>query len=272
MRARLASSTILTALVALAFGAPAVAQDAKQVLQEALDRYEARMAGIEDFTVVHDVMGFEVTNHFEKRMVDGHPVYFMKDMDGGEEEDLGMLYTEFMEIADHATIQGTETIDGKACHVVHVADMSVVDWDPQMGEEDAEFRPKTGTFYIDRDEYLLRKMIIDAEIEREGQATPVTMQMMLGDYREVEGLVHPWVTQMKISGLAGAMSEEEMAQAKESLAEIKKRMAEMDEAQRKMMEDMMSGQIEKLEEMVESGEMEVTITVKELRVNTGSTE
>jgi hypothetical protein len=46
-------------------------------------------------------------------------------------------------------------------------------------------------------------------------------------------------------------------------------MAKMDEAQRKMMESMMKGQIERLEKMVESGEMNITITVKELRVNSG---
>jgi len=269
MRAKLASSSILATFVALTLSSPASAQDAKQVLQEAMERYEQRLAGVDNFTVVQDVMGFEVTSYFEKQMVDGHPVFFMKDMNGTEIEDMGMLYTEFMEIADHATVEGTETIDGVSCYAVYVADMSVVDWDPQMGGDDADFRPKTGTFYIDRDEYLLRKMVIDAEMEREGRTTPVTMDMMLRDYQEVEGLIHPFVTEMKVSGFAGAMSEEDMAQARESLAEIKKQMAEMDEAQRKMMESMMSGQIEKLEEMVESGEMNITITVKELRVNSG---
>ena len=269
MRAKLASSTILAASVALALSAPATAQSAKQVLQESMERYEKRMADVDDFTLVQDMMGFEVTTHFEKRIVDGHPVFVMKDMDGDEIEDMGMLYSEFMEIADHAKIEGTETVDGVTCYAVHVADMSVVDWDPQMGGEDADFRPKSGTFYIDRDEYLLRKMIIDAEAERQGRTVPVNMEIALRDYREVDGLVHPFITEMKISGFAGGISEEEMVQARESLAEIKKQMAEMEEAQRKMMESMMEGQIEKLEEMVESGEMNITITVKELRVNTG---
>ena len=270
MRVKLASSTFLAALAVLAISAPAAAQDAKQVLQEAMEHYEQRMADVDNFTVVQDVMGYEMTNYFEKRIVDGHPVFVMKDMTGDEMEDMGMLYSQFMEIADHATIEGTETVDGKACYAVHVADMSVVDWDPQMGEEDADFRPKSGTFYIDRDDSLLRKMVIDAEAEREGRTVPVAMEMMLQDYREVDGFIHPFLTQMKISGFEGGMSEEEMAEARESLEEIKKQMEEMDAAQRKMMESMMKGQIERLEEMVESGEINFTIKVKELRVNTGS--
>jgi len=270
MRARLAVPTFLTALVAFTFSAPAAAQDAKHVLQEAMERYEQRAVDVDNFTVVQDVMGYEVTSYFEKRIVDGHAVFVMTDMAGDETEDMGMLYSAFMEIADHATIEGTETVDGVTCYAVHVADMSVVDWDPQVGEEDEDFKPKSGTFYIDRDDSLLRKMVIDAEGIREGRTVPVTMEMMLRDYREVDGLIHPFLTEMKISGSDGGMSEEEKAEARESLDEIKKQMEEMDEAQRKMMESMMKDQIERLEEMVESGEMNFTIKVKELRVNSGA--
>ncbi len=46
-------------------------------------------------------------------------------------------------------------------------------------------------------------------------------------------------------------------------------MAEMPESQRQMMESMMKGQLEQLEKMVESGKMEITTQVKELKVNTG---
>jgi hypothetical protein len=269
MKCKLSWSTGLATLLALTLSAPAAAQSAKQVLQESMERYENRMANVDNFTVVQDVMGYETTSYFEKHTVDGHPMFVMKGMGGDETEDMGVLYGEFMELADHAEVKGTETVDGKDCYVVHVPDMSVVDWNPQMGKEDADFKAKSGTFYIDRDDYLLRKMVIDAEAQREGKTVPVTMEMMLKDYREVDGVVHPFLTEMKISGLTGSMSEEDMAKARESLEEMKAEMAKMDEAQRKMMESMMKGQMERLEEMVESGEMNVTITVKELLVNAG---
>ncbi len=46
----------------------------------------------------------------------------------------------------------------------------------------------------------------------------------------------------------------------------------MPESQRKMMESMVGGQIEKLEEMVNSGNLDFTLAVKELRVNSGPPE
>ncbi len=58
MRTKLASSTILAAFLALTLSSPASAQDAKQVLQEAMDRYTQRLANVDNFTVVQDVMGF----------------------------------------------------------------------------------------------------------------------------------------------------------------------------------------------------------------------
>jgi len=65
------------------------------------------------------------------------------------------------------------------------------------------------------------------------------------------------------------MSEEERAEAKKALAEMEAQMAEMPESQRKMMESMMGGQKQKLEQMIESGEMKMTVQVTRLSVNGG---
>jgi hypothetical protein len=115
----------------------------------------------------------------------------------------------------------------------------------------------------------MRRMEIEGEVLREGQGTPVTMEMVPSDYRTVDGLVHPFLTQMTMSGLKGAVSEEEMEQARQALAEMKKQMAEMPADQREMMNSMMGSQMDRLEDVVNSGEMKVTVQVKEVRVNEG---
>ena len=266
MRAKTASSALVAAVTGIVLASPAPAQSAREVLETAVERQQKRLAGIETVTIVQEVMGYEVTNELEKRMVDGRPILVLKGT-GEESDDFGIDYSEFMEAADYAKLAGTETIDGVSCHVVRVDDMSQLAWDPEMGEGDADFTPKTATLYMDRDDYLVRKMVVEGEGHRDGRTIPVTMTMMLSDYREVDGWIHPFLTEMTITGMAGGMSEEDMAKARESLEEMKKQMEEMSPEQREMMEKMMKGQMERLEEMVNSGEMNMTVKVKELRVN-----
>jgi hypothetical protein len=259
----------MIAAAGVVLAVPATAQSAKDVLETAMERHEQRLAGIDNITVVQEVMGFEMTSYFEKQMVDGHPTLMMKDTGDGSMEDVGIDYAAFKDIADHATLTGIETVDGQSCYALRVDDLSTLDWNPSVGENDSDFTAKTGTFYIDRDEYLLRKMEIEGEAQRDGRVVPVNMQMLVTDYREVDGWIHPFVTEMTVSGFAGGLSEEDKEEAREALEEMREQMKDMSASERAMMEKMMAGQIERLEEMLESGEMNVTVQVKELRVNAG---
>lgn len=261
-------------LLALIGTAPAAAQSAGDVLNTAMERFEERMSGIDNYTVVQGIMGMEVTNYFEKRMVDGHTVFVLQDSEGeSQDEDISTFYGAFMQVADKAEIEGTETVDGYRCHVIRVDDFSDITFDPAAEEgEEQDFEPKSGKFYLDTDEYLIRKMYIEGEYSDDGEVRPVTMDVALQDYREVDGMVHPFRTVMTISGMTADVSDEELEEARESLEELRKQMDEMPESQRKMMESMMKGQLEQLEQMVNSGSMKIETEVKELRVNTGPPE
>lgn len=68
---------------------------------------------------------------------------------------------------------------------------------------------------------------------------------------------------------ASGMSEEDAAEARQKLAEMKAQMENMSEEQREMMERLMGPQMENLEKMVGSGTFEMTLTVKDLKVNKG---
>ncbi len=228
------------------------------------------MSGVENYTVVQEVMGVEVTNYFEKRMVDGRPVFELQDKYGsGEQDELGDMYYAFMDVAKQAKVEGEEKIDGQDCHVLLIDDFSGLDLG-QEGEDD--FEPKEGLFYLDSDDYVLRRMVMDGTIETDGQKKPVKLDAYFEDYREVDGMLHPFVMRMNMSGLQGSMSQEEIDEARKNLEEMKKQLAEMPESQRAMVEKMMGSQMENLEKMVNEGSMEFTITVKELRVNKGPPE
>jgi hypothetical protein len=247
--------------------AAATAETARDVLRTAMDRNDARLKGIENFTVVQDVMGFEVTTYYETQIVDGHAVPVARETGEGSGHAMATLYASLPEMTEHARLEGTDTIDDHKCYAIRVEDMSELDLAPDMGGTTDEFTPKSMLFHLDQKDYLLRKMRIEGDVEQEGRQVPMSMDIGLSDYRTVDGLVHPFATTIVVHGLSSAISAEDMEKARKALAEMKEQMAEMPEEQRKVMASMMSGQMQRMEEMVSSDEMKMTMKVKEVRVN-----
>ncbi|MGD2218199.1 MAG: hypothetical protein PVJ64_15685 [Gemmatimonadales bacterium] len=260
---------LLSLLFALARAPAAAGQSAADVLETAMARFEDRMSGIDNYTVVMDVMGFEVTNYFEKETVDGRPTFVLKSSSGSEQQGAGLFYNGFMQVADRANLAGKRSVDGFDCHVVTVDDFSGIDFDPETPDEEEDFKPEKGTFFLDTGDYLIRKLEMEGEFQRDGSWQPMTMKIDFKDYREVDGMLHPFLLEMSVAGLNNAMSEEEMQQARESLEEMKRRMEEMPANQRAAMERMMGSRMEELERMLNSGSIQVTTRVTQLKVNSG---
>ena len=69
------ASLLVTALVVMV-GDPVAAQSARDIVDEMLAAYEARMTGIENYTLVQGVMGFETVTYHEKEVsADGRAVF-----------------------------------------------------------------------------------------------------------------------------------------------------------------------------------------------------
>lgn len=266
MRIRSFSLIMASAAILAAFPPAATPQEAREIIQTAIERYEERMSGVENYAIVQDVMGYESTAYYERRMVDGRPVFKLVDTSGDDsQDDLGEMYSGFLEIAERAELSGEEAVNGHDTYVLTVDDFSGL----SIQNQSNDFKPQKGVFYLDTSEYIIRRIFMEGVMEREGQQRPAAADMLFEDYRTVEGMVHPFLINMSVTGATSGLSDEEMAEARKNLEELRKQMAEMPESQRKMMESMMGSQIEKLEQMVESGNIELSITVKELRVNQG---
>ncbi|MFW6192180.1 MAG: hypothetical protein ACOC83_01730 [Gemmatimonadota bacterium] len=256
--------------------ATAQSQSAGEILQTALERYEARTEGIDNYTVIQEVMGLSTTTYFEKESVDGHPVFRMSsssvqgmgESDDLDDEAVTNPYQFLPELTERATLDGSETVDGLDTWAVSVEDFSGLDFGAPTGDE-GDFRPTRGVFYLDKDDYLLRQMRVEGELEREGESAPVTMVARIGDYREVEGLLHPFRIDMQIEGITAAVSEEERAEMEQQMEQLQQQLESMPESQREMAEGMMGPQLEQMREMLSSGAMEMTLEVTELRVNEG---
>jgi len=265
--------TLLIAFAAAALLAPAApAQSAQSVINDMMTQYEKRMAGIDNYTLVQTAMGFDMTMRFEKEMVDGRPVYRLRESTvagraapRGTDEDDFDLYGELPKIAEHATYKGRETVDGQAVHVIAVDDLREVRFGRGVMPQNADFEPRRATMFVDTKLSVPRRMILEGQMKMDGKTSDVTATIDLQDYREVEGMLHPFHTMMVIEGLGQAVDPE----TRKQYEEMKKQLAEMPESQRAMAEQMMKGRMEQMDQMMGGGPMNVELTVKELLVNTG---
>lgn len=241
--------------------APVSAETPQEIFESALARYEKRVASIETLTIVQDVMGMESTTRLRKEMVDGRPE-LVSDGDG-RAGDLGSMYRNFGSLAENATLEGSEEIDGNACWAVHVTELGEMSV-PAEGSDD--FEAKDGTFYVDKKQLVVRRVLMNGVATSDGEGAPVTMTLNMKDYREVDGWLHPFRTEVSVAGVGGAETAE-MAEMREGMAKMKEELAKMPADQRQMMEQMMKERMPDLEKMVESGNLQITVTVKEVRVN-----
>jgi hypothetical protein len=255
LNTRIAFMTALLAAPAIALPAPAQAQDAREVLNTAMERYQERARGIENYTVVQTSFGTEITTRYEKQVIDGYTVFMPTDMD---ERAAGTnVMANVSKMAEVAEYEGRETIDGNATFVLRVSDMEAIGMTEAMAGNADGFEARSMVMYLDTELYVPRRTVIDGMARANGQDTPVTSTIDFTDYRTVDGVLHPFLTTLTTEGIAGmgdGMSEEDIANARQQLAEFDKQLAEIPESQRAMME---------------SGNMEMTIEVKEIRVNEG---
>lgn len=278
---RIPTAAVIAVVVFSVSGAmPASAQSAKQVLEAAAERYEQRMQGIENFTLVQDVMGMETTLHFEKETIEGRPAFVVRsgrvagqtitfDDDAGSNDP----YRYFSQFTDRAKHGGTEVVDGRSTHRIVIDDFAGLDFNPPgpAGAEGGTFEPRLMALNLDAQDQLLRRMEVEGDVHAEGRTSPVRIAVSFEDYRTTDGLLYHWKSTMTSEGLAAevGMSPAEQENAQKQLAELEKQMESMPPAQREMMERMMGSQLESLRGMIESGRIEVTTQVTAIRVNQG---
>lgn len=270
---RRAHASLLPLLLLAATATPSSAQSAGEVLERAIERHEAAIADVRDYTVTQEVMGFTTTTRFVKKEVEGHPMFVPAD--AGEEgeapvpEGWGNPYRMLPELASRAEITGNGSVEGHDTWVVEVESLEGLDFQGMTpAEVEGEFRPTALRVQVGKEDYLLRQVHLAGEVTTEGAgARPVAVTASLMDYRTIEGMPYPFMTRLHIEGLSGAMPQADQEEARRQLQQLREQMANMPEQQRKMMEEMMGSQLENLEKMVEGGAIDLTVRTTSVDVN-----
>lgn len=268
-------------LLAVLFLVPAaLAQSAEDVLREATGRYAAEMNGVRDYTVTQSFMGRDVTTYAERtdgagplaftyHLVTADGLLDLDEMDSDPTPPDPYLMLD--RIADGARYAGTEDVGGLRAHVIAVDDFGEIAREFGAVPEDAadEFDIETATFYIGTDDYRIHRMTMAGTMMNDGQASPVSFDTRLADYRTVDGLTLPHRTTMRMEGMDAQMSDAEREEARQQLEQLRAQMAQMPAEQRQMMQGMMGDQLEQLEQMLGGGGFEMEMEVTDVKVNTG---
>lgn len=268
----------LTAVATLP--SPANGQSAADLMRGAMDAQAARLAGVNDVTLTQDIMGMSVGVYMEKRTLGGTPVLVpVSTIMAGQvspipQDDMAADWANPFQQAwvDRVRLEGPEQVDGRSVRILVMDDFTGLEMPRMPGQTDraTDFRPKSMRFSLD-DDYLIRKMEMDAEAVRDdGTAAPLHLIVYMEDYREVDGYLHPFRTRTITEGMLGAANVDQ-EELRAQLEAMRGQIASAPEAQRGMMERMMGPQLERLQAMLssEEGEMEMTMVVTDLKVNAG---
>jgi len=266
-------------LAAVVIPAALSGQDAADLMRRALDAQVERLAGIENVTIVQDVMGMETTMYMEKREVDGIPILFPVSVTVAgmtnsippemAEADWANPFQE--EWVDRTRLVGEEEVEGHPTYILSIEDFSGLEIPtvPGASESAGDLHPTSVRFWMDKDNYVTRRVTMDLEgTAADGSPKQAHMELSLEDYRSVDGYLHPFVTRSRAEGVMEA-SDMDPDEVRAQLQQLRAQLDNMPDAQRAMMEGMLGSQIERMEAMLEEGAMEVTITVKDVKVNTG---
>lgn len=261
--------TTAAACMALAFTATlAPAQDASQIIQRALQVYEDGAKDTDNYRMTTETMGFRSETVMKKEIVDGHPVFVPAQFSGSEDSQWKSPQNWFRQIADRAEYDGTEEVDGRSCHVVSIDNFEGIDVSPGIQSE-GDFQPTWMSLALDTESSLPRRMRMKGNVVVEDSTRPVSVEAIMTDYRQVNGMYHPFRMLIEADGFMGpgGASEEDMAEARESLAELEKSFEEMSDQERAMVERMMGPQMERLREMVGTGKLKIEMVVTSIEPN-----
>jgi len=261
-------------LVAGGWTATATAQSVEAVVNEMKARYQAQMEAVDTYIIETN----QYTSYHRKTTRDGDTAYETETRWTGD--GAGMLsgsnaltslqpgLAHMDTLAQVASYVGTETIDGRRCHVLHVDDPTALSGDPMPAMAQEQTQQGEMRLYIDAEQYVPVRIESEVMVEQNGETQTLRPRIHFSDYRTVDGLTLPWTMEMRMDNLNASISLEEREQARQSLEEMEKRMQEMPEQQRRMMEGMMKKQLDQLRSILEEGSIHFAVEVQDVKVNT----
>jgi hypothetical protein len=182
------------------------------------------------------------------------------------------------QFAARARLEGTEkvTASGKDpgekrdAYRIVADDLSDITLDQPEG--DAEFTLKKVSLWIDTENYVPLRLLMEGNVEAKGKTSPMTIEKQDLDYAPAGPLYESRQQVFTLGGMMAGMSEKDrkdLEKARKELEKAKQQLADMPEDQRKMVMKMMGSKMEQMEQMASGGDITSITDVVNIAVNEG---
>ena len=276
----------LAFLLVIGLTISASAQSVESITQNMSDEYSSWIADLEDLTTVATVEGSVVpldsvvtyqrkvsggrAPEFEtrSRMFGGMPNMMPDDGGGARLDVLSNYHKMFTMLRDSAEFVGREMLDGEETFVLSVDDMTPfyqAMMAPARTNPDMTVEAKAGRFYIDSDEWMLRRIELNLTVERGSGPRTIEAVTTLSDYRRVNSLLYPYRVETTMDNMLSSGEKQKMQQR---IDELQAQMEKMPAQRRRQMESMVGAQLNRMKDMVD-GRMTLAFVVQDLKINAG---
>lgn len=249
-----------------------MAQSPREILDQMIEQYTYSISDVETMMMITRMEGFMETEpdttYYRKVMTDDFPTMQAVNSDSlTPAASYYNLQENYDELVENSTYEGTETVNGRETHVLFIEDVTAL-YDDMVttpeGQQQEQAEPQSGRMYIDAEDYIPLRMNFD--INYEGEYTG-SADMVMSDVRNVDGMLIPFLMEMKIEGMSDSMSAEDMADARESMKQFEEQMENASGLQKRIMESTLKPQMEKLRKILEEGAMTMKTIVLDVQTN-----
>ena len=243
-----------------------MAQSAAAIIDEMDAAHQAMAEDVQSFVVETETE----TSRYERTEQEGRYVYRLGNSDSPTSADempmLGFLNESYIDgLKAAAQYEGTKSIDGVETHVLFVEDPSQLESYAELNNQEFETL-KSMRIFVRTEDLMPARFLFEAELPDDAMEGspfqvegPITFQVDMRDYRDVDGLLYPFVTEMQ-NDMMEQMPEEQRQQMEQMRAQMERQMEQMPEEQREMMRRRMGDQFEKMQAMMRGEPMRTEVT------------
>jgi hypothetical protein len=259
--------TIMTGLSAL-IAQPSISDLADEIYQV----NQARLSNIETLeltiqTKTGDTDISEDINRYVKEVRNGAamlvPNADSDEMIGNQEYIEGIFDGTFEDLVRGAEFIDNDQLNGRRAFKLTITDLQLLNESQSgiSGDEDSGPEMQKADLWIDRELLVPLQMIY-------ATTGDFTVEVRMENYELHSDLPIAKKMSIEVKGVSSLFSEEDREEARRGMEQLRNQLSQMPEAQREMIESQMAGQIEQLEQILESGHMSVTtVNVTNVRVN-----
>lgn len=247
------------------------AQSPADILDRMIQEQTNSLSGIETMMVVTKLDGFissetpDTTYYRKVTMNDGtQTLEAISSVHDTPNPDYFNFKHNYDLIVENSVYEGTQNVNGRTAHVILIEDISSLYGNLAAGAVPGTSVAQSGRLFVDSRDNVLLMMQFDMQFDEQYFGS---IDLIMSDYRNVDGLRYPFVMEMQIEGISEMFSAEDLAKARQGLAELNNQIENASRLERRILERAVRPQVERFERMLEDAGMMMRMETLAIETN-----